>query len=114
MVSYLKSYQGLGHLGLTVLLMVQSRSSKPDIVFEEIYRKENLKPEVYAQVVYLSSVRLFLAWSLILGWITCCIDFFNAFVQAKLNTSTFIHLPQGFVTKCKQQTCLRLRADEVC
>ena len=65
--------------------------------------------ETYAPVVHLSSVRLFLAWSLILGWTTCCIDFSNAFVQAKLDTPTFIHLPQGFVSTYNHKTCLRLK-----
>ena len=65
--------------------------------------------ETYAPVVHLSSVRLFLAWSLILGWTTCCIDFSNAFVQAKLDAPTFIHLPQGFTTNLNKRTCLKLK-----
>ena len=55
--------------------------------------------ETYAPVVQYSSVRLFLAWSLMLNWYTCCIDFSN----------TFIHPPRGFRTKSKQKSCLRLK-----
>ena len=65
--------------------------------------------KTYAPVVHLSSVRLFLAWSLILGWTTCCIDFSNAFVQAKLDIPTFIHLPQGFISTYNHNICLRLK-----
>ena len=49
--------------------------------------------ETFAPVVQFSSVRLFLAWSLLLDWYTCSVDFSNAFIQAKLKDDTFIHLP---------------------
>ena len=65
--------------------------------------------ETYAPVVQFSSVRLFLAWSLMLGWYTCSIDFSNAFIQATLDDPTFIHLPRGFRASGSRKTCLRLK-----
>jgi hypothetical protein len=65
--------------------------------------------ETYAPVVAFSSVRLFLAWSLMLNWYTCTIDFSNAFIQASLNDPTFIHLPRGFKSSLNSPTCLRLK-----
>ena len=65
--------------------------------------------ETYAPVVQFSSVRLFLAWSLMLGWYTCSIDFSNAFIQAKLDEPTFIHLPRGFRNSGLKKTCLKLK-----
>lgn len=65
--------------------------------------------ETYAPVVSFSSVRLFLAWSLMLNWYTCTIDFSNAFIQASLSEPTFIHLPRGFRSSAGSSTCLRLK-----
>ena len=66
--------------------------------------------DTFAPVVQFSSVRLFLAWSLILRWTTCSIDFSNAFIQANINEPTFIHLPRGFKSKHKfEKSCLKLR-----
>lgn len=68
--------------------------------------------DTYAPVVSFSSVRLFLAWSLILGWVTCTVDFSNAFIQADLKDPTFIHLPRGFQSSSNshsERTCLRLK-----
>ena len=65
--------------------------------------------ETYAPVVQFSSVRLFLAWSLMLGWYTCSIDFSNAFIQATLTDPTFIHLPRGFRSSSNRRTCLKLK-----
>ena len=65
--------------------------------------------ETYAPVVQFSSVRLFLAWSLMLGWYTCSVDFSNAFIQADLKAPTFIHLPRGFRGSGSKKTCLRLK-----
>ena len=65
--------------------------------------------ETYAPVVQFSSVRLFLAWSLMLGWYTCSIDFSNAFIQATLKDDTYIHLPRGFRGSGTKKTCLKLK-----
>ena len=65
--------------------------------------------DTYAPVVAFSSVRLFLAWSLMLNWYTCTIDFSNAFIQASLDEPTFIHLPRGFKSSSNSRTCLRLK-----
>ena len=53
-------------------------------------------------------MRLFLAWSLIFGWKSCSIDFSNAFIQADIESPTFIHLPRGFRSKDGSKTCLKL------
>ena len=65
--------------------------------------------ETYAPVVQLSSVRLFLAWALLLHWVTCCVDFSNAFIQAKLKDAIFVHIPRGFTSNKSGKTCLRLK-----
>ena len=65
--------------------------------------------ETYAPVVQFSSVRLFLAWSLMFDWYTCSVDFSNAFIQATLKDPTFIHLPRGFCGSGNQKTCLKLK-----
>ena len=65
--------------------------------------------ETYAPVVSLSSVRLFVAWSLMLNWYTCTIDFSNAFIQAKLEAPTYIHLPRGYRSSIGRKSCLRLK-----
>ena len=65
--------------------------------------------ETYAPVVQFSSVRLFLAWSLMFGWYTCSIDFSNAFIQAALKDDTYIHLPRGFRSNQTGKTCLKLK-----
>ena len=65
--------------------------------------------DTYAPVVQFSSVRLFLAWSLMMNWETCCIDFSNAFIQATLKDPTFIHLPRGFSSNLQRRSCLRLK-----
>ena len=65
--------------------------------------------DTYAPVVHFSSVRLFLAWSLMFGWFTFSIDFSSAFIQAKLVDPAFIHLPRGFKSQRKGRTCLRLK-----
>ena len=64
--------------------------------------------ETYAPVVHFSTVRLFLAWSLMLGWETFSIDFSSAFVQAQLEDPTYIHLPRGFRSTMNYPTCLKL------
>ena len=66
-------------------------------------------PETFAPVVAWSSVRLFLVLSLLLDWYTCTVDFSNAFVQAKLDSPIWIHLPQGFRSSRGHNTCLRLQ-----
>ena len=65
--------------------------------------------ETYAPVVQLSSVRLFLAWALLLNWVTCSVDFGNAFIQAKLEDPIFVHVPRGFASNRNGRTCLRLK-----
>jgi hypothetical protein len=69
--------------------------------------------DTYAPVVSFPSVRLFIAWSLILNWVTCTIDFSNAFIQADLKEPTFIHLPRGFNSSMdsnsKGKSCLKLK-----
>ena len=65
--------------------------------------------DTFAPVVHFSSVRLFLAWSLMFKWYTCSIDFSSAFIQASLESPAFIHLPRGFRSNQHGRTCLRLK-----
>ena len=65
--------------------------------------------DTFAPVVHFSSVRLFLAWSLMFKWYTCSIDFSSAFIQAYLDSPAFIHLPRGFKSRQYGKTCLRLK-----
>ena len=64
--------------------------------------------ETFAPVAQFTSIRIFLITSLMFGWLTCSVDFSNAFVQAKLETPVWMHLPRGFESKTKIKTCLRL------
>ena len=41
-------------------------------------------------------------------WVMVCIDFSNAFVQAKLKEPIWIHIPPGFKSTSSEPTCLRL------
>lgn len=65
--------------------------------------------ETFAPVVSWSTVRLFLVLSMLLQWETSAIDFSSAFVQAKLDEPTWIHLPRGFITGTIGRFCLRLK-----
>jgi Reverse transcriptase (RNA-dependent DNA polymerase) len=62
----------------------------------------------FAPVVMWSTIRLLLFFVLTLGLKTRCIDFSNAFVQAKLDDPIYIHLPRGFHSTDGPNTCLRL------
>ena len=64
--------------------------------------------DTYAPVVQFSSVRLFLALSLLLDWRTISVDFSNAFVQASLKEPFFLHLPRGYRSSFKTKSCLKL------
>jgi transposase InsO family protein len=64
--------------------------------------------ETFAPVVAWSTVRLFLVLSLVLDWHTCSIDFSNAFVQAKLEKSVWLHIPRGFQSSRERRTILKL------
>jgi hypothetical protein len=68
--------------------------------------------DTYAPVVAWSSVRFFLVLTMMLDWVTCSIDFSNAFVQAKLKTPVWIHLPRGFLSTRPGKTCLRLKRSQ--
>ena len=70
---------------------------------------QNDTETVYSPVVAFSTVRLFLTLSLVLGWETCTIDFSNAFVQAKLQSPVYLHLPRGFMSPIKGKCCLKLK-----
>jgi Reverse transcriptase (RNA-dependent DNA polymerase)/GAG-pre-integrase domain len=62
----------------------------------------------FAPVVMWSTIRLLLFFVLTLGLKTRCIDFSNAFVQAKLDDPIYIHMPRGFHSTEGSNTCLRL------
>ena len=71
--------------------------------------REEGEPETFAPVVFWSSVRLFLILALTLNWDTSSIDFSNAFVQARLDSPVWIHLPRGFHSSLGTTTCLQLK-----
>ena len=64
--------------------------------------------ESYAPVASFPSLRILLITALMFNWKTCCIDFVNAFVQAKLESDVWMHLPRGSHSKFKEKTCLKL------
>jgi Reverse transcriptase (RNA-dependent DNA polymerase) len=70
---------------------------------------EEGEPETFATVVPWSSVRLFLILAPTLNWDTSSIDFSNAFVQARLDSPVWIHLPRGCHSSLGTSTCLQLK-----
>jgi hypothetical protein len=62
----------------------------------------------FAPVVSWISVNIFLVLSITFHWMTCSIDFSNAFVQATIKEPVWTHLPQGFLSK-GANTCLRMK-----
>jgi hypothetical protein len=64
--------------------------------------------ENYAPVCSWSSVRTFLVLCITINWVTCSIDFDNAFVQAPLKKPVWIHVPRGFKSERGHDYCLRL------
>jgi hypothetical protein len=66
------------------------------------------KFETFAPVVSWSTIRTVLILSLVLEWELVCVDFSNAFVQAKLKEPVYIHLPRGFRSNKNGPTCLKL------
>jgi hypothetical protein len=66
--------------------------------------------DTFAPVVQWSTTRLLLYFTLFFGWDTRCVDFSNAFIQAKLDKPVFIKPPQGFeeVMEGRPDSCLRL------
>ena len=70
--------------------------------------EEENDEDTFAPTVAWSTVRLFLVLCLTLGWTTISIDYSNAFVQSKLDTPVWIHLPRGFLSPRGPGTCLRL------
>ena len=71
--------------------------------------EEENSEDTFAPTVAWSTVRLFLVLCTVMAWKTVSIDFSNAFVQSKLETPVWIHLPRGFVSSKGPGTCLRLR-----
>ncbi len=65
--------------------------------------------DTFAPVVSWISVHIFLVLSMTMHWVTCSIDFSNAFVQAKLTEPVWTHLPRGFTKSGQARTCLRLK-----
>jgi Reverse transcriptase (RNA-dependent DNA polymerase) len=64
--------------------------------------------ETYAPVVGWSTIQLFLILSLLLHWTTKSINCSQAFVQAILGYTVWIHLPRGFHTTEGTNKCLKL------
>ena len=67
--------------------------------------------DVFAPVVAFSSVRFFLAFSMLMKWTTCAIDFANAFCQTEypdLMDPVWIHPPRGYYRDLRGKSVLRL------
>ena len=64
----------------------------------------------YSPVAAWTSVRMFLTFACILGWVTTSVDFSNAFVQSKLPESepAWMHVPRGYRSTKGPNYCLRL------
>jgi Reverse transcriptase (RNA-dependent DNA polymerase) len=70
---------------------------------------QETNPQTYAPVVQWSTVRLLMYFALFFEYETRCIDFSNAFVQAKLDVPIYIHLPRGFYNDDPaNDVCLKL------
>ena len=69
---------------------------------------QETEEENYSPVVNWSTIRIVLTLSIVLNWELACLDFNNAFVQAKLTTPVWIHLPRGFRSSRPGRTCLKL------
>ena len=65
--------------------------------------------DTFAPVVAWSTIRVVLVFAVTQDWPLSCVDFSNAFVQAKLNTPVWIHLPRGYKSTKSYPTCLRLK-----
>ena len=75
----------------------------------DLQNKEDIGESVYAPVADFATVRLFLIWLLHLKWVSCTMDFTNAFVQAPLSTPVYLHPPRGFRASKTGRRCLKLK-----
>lgn len=64
--------------------------------------------DTFAPVAAWPTIRQFIVLYITLGWYAASADFANAFVQATLNESIWIHLPRGFSSSLGPNTCLQL------
>ena len=65
--------------------------------------------DTFAPVVAWSTIRMVLVFAVTQDWPLICVDFSNAFVQAKLNSPVWIHLPRGYKSTISYPTCLCLK-----
>ena len=65
--------------------------------------------DTFAPVMALSTIRMVLVFAVTQDWPLICVDFSNAFVQAKLNSPVWIHLPRGYKSTKSYPTCLHLK-----
>ena len=84
------------------------KSRKSRLVVRGDLQTKDANESFFAPVVGWPTVRLFLILALLIGWVTCSVDFSSAFVQSKIDKPTFIHLPRGFSSTKGPNTCLRL------
>ena len=65
----------------------------------------------FSPVAAWSTVRCFLIISMMNEWVTCTIDFSNAFVQSKLpdDDPVWMHIPRGYRSMNGRQYCLKLQ-----
>jgi Reverse transcriptase (RNA-dependent DNA polymerase) len=63
----------------------------------------------FSPVASWSSIHVLLTLSLIWNWTSCMMDFVNAFIQSKLESPKWIHLPHGFQSELPGKVCLQLK-----
>ena len=65
--------------------------------------------DTFAPVVAWSTIRMVLVLAVTQDRPLIFVDFSNAFIQAKLNTPVWIHLPRGYKSTKNNPTCLHLK-----
>ena len=70
---------------------------------------QEILDDTFAPVVAWSTIHMVLVFAVTQDWPLICVDFSNAFVQAKLNIPVWIHLPRGYKSTKSYPTCLRLK-----
>jgi len=73
--------------------------------------QDDLGHDNFSPVAAWSTVRLFLVIAMIAGWVTCSIDFSNAFVQSDMpaDDPVWLHVPRGFKSSLGPNYCLHLK-----
>ena len=65
--------------------------------------------ETYAPIVQMSTVRLMLTLAAKHNFVTKQVDYANAFVQAKLDTDVYVHLPSCVCANTEKKQVFKLK-----